>query len=260
MAEGFSLKYGKREFIYLHIQEAEHFVVSFGIDFYSFMRAVNEPPQNLLLMDHPFMDVEYDMHTQFNYISFPAYKKYFKENGKEYNQLIWMDFEDIDGLEELAPWELAEILYVRHSFNHLRPPFYNKMNNRYVYLSLEDGYYNKIYYRYWKDFYQLVGNLIPDSMELNRIERNWLGTKKRIEYPSVPPSLVKQLTPMFNEGAIISVDKIIQNRANIEIPIWAVGDYRDEDDLKDDLKTIYQSRQNAKLVYQKKAKEWILTD
>ncbi len=260
MPEGFALKHGKRDFIYLHKQEAEHFVASFGMDFFSFMQSLKEPPQNVLLLDHPFMDVEYDMHTQFNYVSFPFYKKYYKENGKEYGHISWIDFDDIEGLEELAPWEIAEILYIRHTFNHLRSPFYQKLNNRFVYLTLEDGFYNKIYYRYWNDFYHLIAKLIPEHVEMNRPERLWLGGKKRPENPIIPVDILKQLSPLLNEGVLISFHKSVQTRQSIEIPIWAVGDYRHEDELRDDLKVIYQKRQTVNLVYQKKSKEWVIDE
>ena len=260
MPEGFALKLGKRDFIYLHKQEADHFVASVGIDFFSFMRSIKEPPQNVLLLDHPFMDVEYDMHTQFNYVSFPDYKKYYKENGKEYGHISWLDFEDIEGLEELAPWEIAEILYVRHTFNHLRSPFYQKLDNRFVYLTKEDGFYNKIYYRHWNDFYQLISNLIPEHVEINKPERLWLGGKRKPINSMIPIDILKQMSPLFNEGVIISFQKSFQTRQSIEIPIWTVGDFRHEDDIRDELKSIYQKRQSVNLVYQKKMKEWVIEE
>ena len=257
---GLQLKYGKRDFIYLHKQEAEHFVASCGIDFFSFMQSLKESPQNVLLLDHPFMDVEYDMHTQFNYITFPSYKKYYKENGKEYGHISWIDFEDIEGVEELAPWEIAEILYVRHTFNHLRSPFYQKLDNRFVYLTLEDGFYNKIYYRNWNDFYQVISKLIPENVEMTKPDRLWLGGKKKLENTIIPLNIIKQLSKVFNEGAIISFQKSTQNRQMIEIPIWTVGDYRHEDEIRDELRSIYQQRQTVNLVYHKKMKEWLIEE
>jgi len=252
------MKSVKRDFIYLHKQEAEHFVASFGIDFCSFMQAVNEPPENLLLLDHPFMDVEFDMHTHFNYVTYPSYKRFCKENGKEIERLVWMDFEDIDGLEELAPWEIAEILYVRHTFNHLRSPFYQKMNNRFVYLTQEDGLYNKIYYRSWADFYEILSAIIPEQADLNKAERGLFGAKRKVSIQNVPQEMIKQLSPIFTEGAIISFEKSINTRQAAEIPIWSVGDFSHEDDLEYELRNIYRTRQTAKLVFHKKQKEWAL--
>ena len=76
----------------------------------------------------------------------------------------------------------------------------------------------------------------------------------------IPIDILKQMSPLFNEGVIISFQKSFQTRQSIEIPIWTVGDFRHEDDIRDELKSIYQKRQSVNLVYQKKMKEWVIEE
>ncbi|MBA5770603.1 hypothetical protein H3285_29620, partial [Escherichia coli] len=76
-----------------------------------------------------------------------------KEN---FNPLCWIDFEDVELLNQLTPQEVAEMLYLAHTRRHLRSPFYYKLQNNFVYLTREDGRYNKVYYRNLNHFYMLL--------------------------------------------------------------------------------------------------------
>ena len=67
-------------------------------------------------------------------------------------------------LNELTGQEIAELLYLGHQKQHLKLPFYNKLGNRFVYLAHDDGFFNKTYYRSFKDFFHFLSEAISDKL------------------------------------------------------------------------------------------------
>lgn len=143
--------------IYVHIDHVINNVATSGISFCDFLNGVGQPPENILLIKHNIEDASYNAHTAFHYLEPGDLANISKEN---FNPLCWIDFEDVELLNQLTPQEVAEMLYLAHTGRHLRSPFYYKLQNNFVYLTREDGRYNKVYYRNLNHFYMLLSYVI----------------------------------------------------------------------------------------------------
>ena len=156
-----------KELIYVHLNTAHQYTVSYGVEFHEFVRSLPRELNNLVLLKHGYNESGFNMHTRFEYVEAEDVSKLLKENIAEYGSFCWIDFEDTDGLNELDGQEIAELLYLGHSKDHLRRPFYSKLNNRFVYLSQDDEWFNKTYYRNTSDFYHMLGRAM--TLKLGRV-------------------------------------------------------------------------------------------
>lgn len=121
-----------KELIYIHLNAVHHYTMSYGIEFREFVKCLPKELNNVLLLKHNFDYSDFNMHTLLDYVEKDNLDRLLKEDVYEYGDFCWLDFEDTDGLNELEGQEIAELLYLGHSKQHLSGPFYSKLNNRYV--------------------------------------------------------------------------------------------------------------------------------
>ena len=153
-----------RDLIYVHLNQTDQYVMSYGIEFDEFAAAFSGSLNHLLLLKHRFDDADFNMHTLLEYCPEDRIKKLAGEDVYSYGDFCWIDFIEEEVLNELSGQELAELLYLGHQKQHLKLPFYNKLGNRFVYLAHDDGWFNKIYYRSFKDFFHLLSEVIADKV------------------------------------------------------------------------------------------------
>ncbi|WP_370460174.1 hypothetical protein [Cytobacillus firmus] len=89
-----------------------------------------------------------------------------------------------------------------------------------------------------------------------KVEKTLLGIKKKKTYPPITRDVLLSLKPLMKEGAVLSIKDIEQNRVRIEIPIWIIGDFANMDDMYDEYEAIVKEPCEAKIVFDKKTKEW----
>lgn len=244
------------DILYMHMQASERFVLFNGLSFQEFTCSLPSSLNSILLLKHQYDGGEYDLNVLLETVSPENISKLLKEDVSAYGDFCWIDFEESDGLEELDGTELAELLYVGHTKNHLQPPFFRKLNNHFVYLAQDDGWFNKIYFRSISTYYKMLGNLIPLKLEPLKVERTWLGTKKKRELPIIPLDIISSLAPILAEGLVLSFKHVKFTRTKIEIPVWVVGDYLNMDEMYDDFLVRKGQGPDAFITFQRKEKVW----
>lgn len=250
------LKNDIRDLVYVHLNENEHYVLSYGVEFKEFVSTHLDLINNILLLKHGFDDGDLNMHTLLEYVPQMRLKKLIQDDVYSYGDFCWIDFEEIEGLNELPGHELAELLYLGHIKEHLKPPFYNYLRNRFVYLAHDDGWWNKVYYRHINDFYRLLSDVISEKLSRIKLEKNLLGIKKKRSYASVHKEVILSLKGMMKEGLLFSIKDAKQNRLRIELPIYVIGDFLNMDDMYDEYERVKKGYPDGKLVYDKKTREW----
>nr|WP_077210565.1 hypothetical protein [Bacillus dakarensis] len=245
-----------RNLVYVHLNESNQYVLTCGIEFSEFAQSLSGLMNQVLLLKHQFDDGDFNMHTLLEYVPNERIGKLAKENVDTYGDFCWIDFEEVEGLDELTNQELAELLYLGHRKEHLKTPFYQKLRNRFVYLAHDDGWWNKVYYRNMKDFYRMLGGALSEKLTDKKLEKNLLGIKKRRTFPNIPIDILLNIKTMMKEGILISVKDAAQSRLRVEIPIWVIGDFSNMDDMYEEYEKVGQDKADAKLVFDKKTKEW----
>lgn len=247
-----------RNLTYIHLNENKQYTLTYGIEFAEFTQSLSSLMNHLLLLKHQFDDSELNVHTMFEYVPVEKINKLTQDQVSDYGDFCWIDFEGEEGLNELSGQELAELLYLGHRKDHLEAPFYQKLRNRYVYLAHDDGWWNKVYYRNMLDFYRMLGDVLAKKITDKGPEKNIFGMKKKRVFPMIPMEVLLKLKTMMKEGILISIKDAEQNRSCIEIPIWIVGDFDHMDDMIDEYERVVKNKCDAKLVFDKKLREWKL--
>lgn len=247
-----------RDLVYVHLNENGQYVISYGVEFVEFALSLPRSLNHLLLLKHKFDDGEVNRHTQLEYVTKDMIRKLAQDNIYGYGDFCWIDFEENEGLDELSGNEIAELLYLGHLKQHLKMPFYNKLGNRYVYLSRDDGWFNKTYYRHMNDFYRMLGQVISIKLADLKLEKTLIGLRKKRSYPPVNLDIILSLSKFMREGTVFSLRNAVQNRNRIEIPIWVIGDFDNMDDMFEEYNQMKTEKCDAKLVFEKRNREWTL--
>ncbi|HAQ07225.1 MAG TPA: hypothetical protein DCR24_06770 [Bacillus bacterium] len=247
-----------RDLLYIHLNDRDQYVLSYGIEFYEFARSLSDSLNHLLLLKHRHEDGDFNRHTLFEYVPEERVDRLAAENVHAYGDFCWIDFEEVESLNVLSAQEIAEMLYLGHIKHHLKLPFYNQLGNRFAYLANDDGWFNKTYYRNFNDFFRMLGGVLAGKVSALAPEKTLLGIKKKRAYPSVSKEILKSLMPALKEGAVFSIRNIQQNRNRLEIPIWIIGDFANMDDMYDEFKEASRNASDGRLVFDKKLKEWSL--
>ncbi|WAA09256.1 hypothetical protein [Fervidibacillus albus] len=240
--------------IYLFVNRHDHYVVSHGISFQDFVWNLNIPLRHILLLSNRFDESEYHLHTQLDYVSSDQLPNLLKKDARQFGDFCWVDFEDVFDLDELDGHELAELLYLGHMKRHLVSPFYKKLNNRFAYLTSNDGWMNKIYFQNWNDFYTCLGSMIPYKMKGIQLNGLFGAFRKKKEYPFIEKVILQQLNSLMTEGLVISFQSVSPSRNQLAFPFFVVGDFYDMEEMLENYHSL--SKPKGYLLFDKKAKIW----
>jgi hypothetical protein len=247
-----------RDLLYIHLNQSDQYVLTYGIEFAEFAAVFSNSLNHLLLLQHRFDDADFNMHTLLEYCPDDRIGKLAAEDVYGYGNFCWIDFQEEEGVNELTGQEMAELLYLGHHKHHLKMPFYNKLGNRFVYLAHDDGWFNKTYYRTFKDFFQLLSETIAAKLGDIKPEKSLLGLRSKRNYPPVYKEILLSLTPFLKEGICIALKDADVQRTKIEIPIWVIGDFANMDDMYEEYEEMSHEPCHAKLIFDKKTREWKL--
>lgn len=225
------------EMLYVHYETVSNYVLSKGISVKDDTKLVRKVPDNLLLIDGRKSVGTFDNHTGFQIIKGPDNVKAFFQNGMDKPDSFgkWIDFVNVEMLHLLTPIEISEILYIAHAHAHLHSPFYYKLQNNYIYLTLPNGF-TKMYYRYLEQFHDLLAEAITERMTEKVNQKKRFFQKDRVVKP-FPVESVKEFIPIFKEGAVISFKQMRHDNGLYFIPLFiaedryaSVGSYFNEKD------------------------------
>ncbi|KRG16235.1 hypothetical protein ACA30_02750 [Virgibacillus soli] len=238
------------------MNDSDRFVISSGITFSDFIDGIPLDLPNLLLIRHKFEECHFNMHLLLEYVDEEILKKLATDDVQGYGDFCWLDFSEEEYLNQLSGQEIAEILYLGHFKDHLKQPFYRKLQNQFVYLTGDDGWLNKTYYQSWEPFYSMLGAVISRKIT-NQREISFLNFRKKKIVPAIPGKILRSFTNDMKEGLVISIEKANRNRSVIEIPLWIVGDFYDMDSMATEFEYLAEhQRPDGKIVLDRKTGEW----
>lgn len=241
----------KEQSIYIYIDYVINSVATRGIDFCDFVNGIGLLPENLLLLKHHLDDTSFNAHTLFHYLEAGDIHKLQAQEERKQEAFSWIDFEEVDLLNQLTAQEIAELLYLAHTGRHLRSPFYYKLQNNFVYLSSSDGHINKTYYRHINRFYTLLSYCITKRTANLVSEKSIFSFGKKKDVANISESLIETLVPLFKEGVYLDFANAKKSRTQIEIPLFAnVGEEIVHTDAID------KGSEVASIIYDNRRSEW----
>lgn len=212
------------QMIYIYYDTVGNNVLSKGIINQNSESQLKRTPNNILLIkDAPNVGT-YDLSSGFRVIKGQDDVKLFLQTGIGQPSKLgsWIDFSSTDMLRQLTPVEISELLYIGHAHNYLHSPFYYKMQNNYIYLSLPNDF-TKVYYRHLDEFIDQFSAAITQRMQSKVNEKRRFFQKEQIIAPFNIDNQ-ERLIPIFREGVCMSFRQMTVKDGLYQVPIYIVED------------------------------------
>lgn len=235
-----------RDVIYMIYNENEQSVTSAGIEFSEFINCLPVEPKHILLLASGYLGGDFHPGLRLDFVRNEHLNELYKENVYSYGDFCWVDFDEISSLDQLEPHEKAELLYLGHYKQPLGNLFFEKLNNRFVYLAHDDGWFNKIFYKDINQSIYMLRHLIPKKLK---------SFRKHV--PPLSIDIGEQLMLFARDGILIELSRIIKSRNSVEIPITIIGKNIDFDDVYNNMERHKaEAKSEYGLVYGKN--EWMI--
>nr|WP_106781602.1 hypothetical protein [Lysinibacillus timonensis] len=219
--------------LYVHMNEVDQFVIFSGLTFRQFISSISPVP-NLLLLKHNYEDGSFNMHTQFDFIPYEELHNFVKKISDTTSDLCWVDFVHEKNLDQLTPMEQAKLLYISHKKEPIGLPFFEKLQNRYVYYSSESEKLMKVYFKNLDEAELVIANILNMIIKEKEGNGGFFRKKSKDTLPMLDPDFLKAYRTYAKDGALLSLCKLDKpKRFGIEIRTLADNDFPDEvwDDL-----------------------------
>lgn len=244
-----------RDFIFVQINQNEHYALTSGVYFSEFIHTFSQEIQNMLLIRHQFADGHFNLKTKFDYVDQENKEKLFADDVYNYTDFCWLDFEEEEHLNLLSNKDIAELLFLGHMKTHLQLPFYSPLSNRFAYISYEDGFLNKVYYRNWIDFYRVLGTSL--HLKVNQqMSKSLLGRWTKKTVPNIEARVLERFLSYMKEGLVFSLEKTNRTRNLIEIPVWIMNESSDMNSIYEEYDQLQNNTPDGKLICNRKSGEW----
>ncbi len=215
-----------RDVFYIYANPIDNYYLYYGMEFKEFVCCNPVRLENILVTDG-------------NYITNNFNRSWLLETANGEDEIIelskediyglgnfhWIDYDNDIALNECTPEEKAEVLYLSHFGKPIKSPFFSKINNKFVYLAHDDGWFCKLYCSDMSVFAEIIANKIIYSFSTN---------KRRKIYP-MPEEIKNSLLELTKKGLLIDFSSIYRHNQCIGLSYYAIGHYEDMDDMYNNL-------------------------
>jgi len=218
-----------RDVFYIYNYPEENYVIYYGMEFNEFKNYEPSKIKNILLLNATFINLynyDYNPHTRFVTIEQNNMNKFLKEDHYNFGDFVWVDYKESENLNRLSPNEIAELLHLGHKGEPLRSPFFDNLENRYVYYAHDDGWYCKLYYKFKVDIKEILANKIVQTISSK------LKSKKI--YP-MSDEVKEKIYSLCNDGLVVNFNYIDTSNREIKLKFDTIGEFSNMDEMYNDL-------------------------
>ena len=209
-----------QKMIYIKTYPEEKQIVYSGIKFADFIEFLPQPIENLVVISGNCSSVSFDVKYERRFEWFEGYdqvKKLAVEDVHKWGDFCFVDYDTLKNTHKLSEEQIAELLYLGRMFKPLKYPFFEPLQNRFVYLSHDDGFYCKLYCKEFGDFFTVLYKQIISCIDVPLLERS-----KKVE---------EQLLQLAMSGILIDLEEIKTNNERLVAPVYTIGEYADMDSI-----------------------------
>jgi len=146
-------------------------------------------------------------------------------------KFCFVDYMNAATVSQLTNKQVAELLYLTHMYEPLNTPFFDILQNNYVYLSHDSSRYCKLYCKEREFLTSILLNRL-----LMCIQQNFSG-----KIYSLPEGLTEKVTELSTRGLFIELDinkqtsELAQNNKSVIIKLYEVRAHQNMADLFENL-------------------------
>lgn len=236
----------RRTMIYINFNPQNHEFIYTGIEFYEFVKYLQTPIKNILLIKANYMGNNFannfELVEGLNEVEALA-----KEDVHGYGDFCFLDYAQVGEVDQLTDNQIAEILYMAHMYKPLKNPFFEILSNRFTYLAHDDGWFGKLYCRESNDFLDVLNGKIVDLTKgMTKIDVNALDI-----------NLIKNLLKFSENGMLIDFEELKVDDGEVSIKVYTIGKHNDMDRILNDCQKLKENSLNQKHM-KYKADKWHL--
>ena len=221
-----------RKIVYVKLTPERNEIVYTGITFAEFFKYLRQPIENLMtIMGDTFVfGLKYERIFEL-FEGQELVKELTEADVYNLGNFCFVDYVSPGRTEELTEGQMAELLYLGNMFKPLESPFFEVLQNRFAYVSHDDGWYCKLFCRNIEEFVSvLCGKIIAnvDSALCKTMD-----------------SIGKELLLLATEGILIDLDELSCKKGNIDGEVYVIGEIFDIDATLNNLR---ETKENASRV------------
>ena len=215
-----------RDVFYVYADFDESSYIYYGMEFKEFILCCPVEIRNILVTDGNYITNSFNR-TWFleTAVGREEILELSKEDLYGLGNFHWLDYDSEEDLDRCTPEEQAEVLYLSHFGKPLKSPFFSGMNNQFVYLAHDDGWFCKLYCREMSVFREILANKIIEGFK---------AVSRRKIAPMVE-SLKDQLLEMTREGLLVDFSHVYKDRKSLSLNFYTIGRFTDMDEMYNDL-------------------------
>lgn len=221
---------GNRNLIYASADNEKQAVLYTGITLSDFLKHLHSGIDNILLLKGDYVGEK--VLNNFELIEgTQAIESMVKEYKNGFGDLCFIDYEDCNQMKHMTDDQIAELLFLAHMFKPKTSPFYDLFNNRFVYLSHDDGFYCKLYCRNIIDFLDVLCAVITDRVKC----------VVNSQINDMSDCVKKDLLGLINSGMLLDFEDIKADQEEVLVKLYNVGKYTDMDEIINNSKRIKEN-------------------
>ncbi len=203
-------------FIFIDTNPISNMILSVGLTSADYVNGLNKLPENIILLNNDEESANgYNSHSKFNLLSGEGdIRRYLLKNPNASKKFI--DYFNEDSLNNLTPYEIAELLYLAHMGTPMGRPFSSKLLNRYIYLSFPNEM-NRTYYRRFSDFNHILD--VGVKRKLREVHNALRVFLRPLVIKDIENSDLLDLVTRANDGLFISFEDIKERSRIYHIPL-----------------------------------------
>ena len=204
-------------FLYIKIDKTK--AIYTGISFQDFISLQTSPIKNLLLIKSDYIGEhcynKFEILEGSDEIAQLLHSKDYK-----YGDFCFIDYNSHSNLLQLSDNDIADLLFAAHMFRARQKPIFNCLDNRFLYLSHDDTFYCKVYYKNVFDIIDVICGKIVKSFQ-----------RQCIHVCAIPSNIKEKIACFSADGLCIDFNGIEVQNEQFRISIRGVDAVTDFDDI-----------------------------
>lgn len=206
--------------IYVNVSAEEKETVFSGIKFNDFIECVPVPIENILLPSAVFVSEKYFQKFEL-FEGKGEIAKLLRKNIRNLGDFCFVDYADPTLVSSLSDMQVAELLYLVHMFKPLKSPFFENLQNKFAYLSHDDGWYCKLYCEEWETSVSILVNKVQRSIQKAFHNNECV----------LPHDAIEFIRKLSHAGLLVDLDFSMQKRNICTLKLYEVGKCENIDKL-----------------------------
>lgn len=212
--------------LYIKINVEKKEIIYTGISFAEFQQYLLQPIENLILLKGDYEGKRQNYNLQLVEGS-SEIVNLAKEDIYRFGDFHFVDYVSAGLEEKISDQQVAELLYMSHMWNPLQSPFFKQLENRFVYLAHDDGWYCKLFCNDLNEFMYIFLQKIIAYAAISEIE-------KRI-------GIENQLLELAASGLMVDLEEVNGTKDSWSIALYVIGSYLNMDDVLNNFKMLKET-------------------